>query len=114
MHLEQKKLESQNHELGNAYREKAKQQGQLQKLYTSLKHQQVAAGLELAADDDAENVLQAATTGPYNTSTDRNGQPMQSRAGSKGSRGSGGRRQNVHPWENPAQNNRAGLQSSRE
>ena len=113
MHLEQKKLEDKNLELAEHYREKSKKQAQLQRMYNTLKQQQVAAGLELAADHDADNGLHAAASGPYNTSTHRARQPMQNRAGSNDSAGSGGRRQNVHGWENQAPGNRAGLQSSR-
>ena len=110
MHLEKKSLEDRNQELQTAYREKAKKQQEIHKLYTALKHQQAAAGMEVAADHDAENVLQAAATGSYNNATHRNGQPVQSRAGSDGS---GGRRQNTHAWDNRGQGNRNGLQSAR-
>ena len=113
MHIEQKKLEGKNHELADAYREKAKKQAQLHKMYNGLKQQQLAAGMELAANYDAENILQAGAGAPRNTSTHRNGQPMYSRTGSNGSGGSGGRRQNNRGWSNQAQTNRVGLQTSR-
>jgi E3 ubiquitin-protein ligase CCNP1IP1 len=48
----------QKHEkLIEAYKEKSKNQQQTQKLYQTLKQQQFAAGIELAADTDAGHVL---------------------------------------------------------
>ena len=107
MHIEQKKLEEKNHELAERFREKAKNQAQLQRLYTSLKQQQVAHGMELAAEHDADNVLHAVA------SNNRGGQPLHSRAGSNNSGGSGNRRQNLQGWDSHGQGNRHGLQSSR-
>ncbi|KAI7303269.1 hypothetical protein KC315_g15771 [Hortaea werneckii] len=82
MHMEQKALEEKNHQLVEAFREKSKTQQQLQKLYQTLKQQQLAAGMELAADHDAEHALKAADV------AQRDHRFRQSRAGSRGS-GSG-------------------------
>ncbi|KAK5115659.1 hypothetical protein LTR85_009830 [Meristemomyces frigidus] len=108
MHTEQKALEQKNHELAGAFREKAKHQQQLQKLYQSLKQQQLAAGMELAAEHDAEHFLQAAGQQGHH----RNDRHMQSRSGSNGSGEGGGRSRTIHAWENQM-GSRAGLQSSR-
>ena len=110
MHVEQKTLEQKNHDLAEAFREKSKNQQQLQKLYQQLKQQQVAAGLEFAADHDAEQVLQAAGGGFAGGNHRTGGQPQT--RGSNGSGGSGGRR-NSNNWNNQPQGSRAGLQSSR-
>ena len=113
MHVEQKNLAQKNNELAEAYSKKARSQSQLQRLYTSLKQQQVAAGMELAADHDAENVLHAAGLDTFNHATHRNGHPLQSR-NSHGSEGSGRRRRTDYTWENNLpQGSRAGLQSAR-
>ncbi|WPH04468.1 Hypothetical protein R9X50_00735900 [Acrodontium crateriforme] len=56
-------LEHKNNELANALRQKAKSLQQMRKLYEALKQQQVAAGMEMAADYDAEDVLRAAAGG---------------------------------------------------
>lgn len=49
----------QKHEkLIEAYKEKSKSQQQTQRMYQALKQQQFAAGMELAADNDAGHVLQ--------------------------------------------------------
>lgn len=109
MHAEQGALEKKNHELGDHLREKLKTHQQLQKLYQSLKQQQLAAGLELAAEHDAEHFLQnAGRDGHY-----RNDRTMQSRSGSNGSGGKGGPSRSIHAWENQMQDSRAGMESSR-
>ena len=110
MHEEQKTLEEKNDELAKAFREKAKGQAQLQKLCSSLKQQQVAAGMQLAAEHDAENAIQTAGDAHLNINTHRNGQPSRSR-GSHGSSGNGNGlrgRQHVKPWETQVQLNRGG------
>ena len=72
----------------------------------------MAAGIEVAAEHDAENVLDAAH---YNNTTNhRKGQPRPSRAGSNGSGGSGRRQQQANPWQIRVQGSRASLQSARE
>ena len=108
MHVEHKSLEQKNHELAGAFREKAKHQQQLQKLYTQLKQQQIAAGMEFAAEHDAENVLHAVGGGQSGNANYR--PQMPSRASSIGS---GGRRNTVNPWQNQAQGSRGGYQTSR-
>ena len=113
MHLEQKQLESKNQELAAAYREKAKKQQQLHSLYQKLKNQQLEAGMEVAADYDADHVLQNAATGAFNVPNPRNGQPLRSRAESNGSGGNGARRVKPNKWNGHPQNNRPGFQSSR-
>ncbi|EMC91898.1 hypothetical protein BAUCODRAFT_58923, partial [Baudoinia panamericana UAMH 10762] len=57
MHAEQKQLQQKNRDLAEAFREKAKHQQHLQKLYQSLKQEQLAAGMELAAEHDADHTL---------------------------------------------------------
>ena len=109
---EQKTLGKKNEELAQKFREKSKNHQKLQQLYTSLKQQHMASGLEVAADHDAEHALQAAAGGEYNMSNHRNGPQMQSRAGSYGSGGSGGRRQNVNAWETQGHGSRPGFQTS--
>ena len=111
--MEQKELENKNHELVEKYREKSKQQNRMQQLYTTLKQQQLAAGMELAAEHDAENVLHGAGGAVHNQSNYRNGQPLQSR-NSNGSAGNGGRRNGIQAWQNDQpQGSRAGLHTSR-
>ena len=114
MQLDQQKLESKNQELAGHLKGRMKQHQTLQKMYTTLKQQQIAAGMQSAADYDAENVLYAAATGPSKISTHRNGQAMHSRAGSYGSGESDGHRQHVNAWGNQAKGNRPGFQTSRE
>ncbi len=116
MHDEKKKLEEKNEKLAEAYREKGKKQQQLQRLYTQLKQQQLAAGLEVAANFDADNVLNDIATAPRNNnanSNNRGGVPLQSRAGSNGSSGKGGRRNNAYAWESNPPDYRTGLQTAR-
>ena len=110
MQLEQKNLEQKCEKLHESNREKEKAKQQLQRLYISLKQQHVAAGLEVAAEHDADNVLGAAQ---YNTANHPNGPSRVSRAGSKGS-GHGGERHNPAGfWQTGGQGSRAGLQSAR-
>lgn len=105
MHMEQKNLEQKNHELQEQYRNKAKTTGQLQKLYNTLKQQQVAGGLELAAEHEAEGALRVAGV---------RGAPLHSRAGSGNSGNSGGRQQTKFgAWEQQQYGrDRGGLQSA--
>ena len=113
MREEKKKLEEKNQKLAEAYREKGKKQQQLQRLYDQLKQQQLAAGLEVAASFDADNVLHDVATAPRNNTNHRGGVPLQSRAGSNGSGGKDGLRNNANAWGSCPPNYRAGLQSSR-
>lgn len=108
MQVEQKGLEKKNRDLAEAYREKAKSQQQLMKLYQSLKQQQLAAGMELAADHDAEHVLRTAGV------EGQRSRHSHSRADSHGSRGSGGRSRAIHEYENHIQGGRSGLQIPRQ
>jgi len=111
MHREQKNLEQKNRDLAGKFKEKAKAQQTLQRLYQSLKAQQLAAGMELAAEHDAEYVLQAAGHATHSDGARRAGQPpMQSRAGSNGS---GSRSRTIDAWRNQTHSTRAGHQSSR-
>jgi E3 ubiquitin-protein ligase CCNP1IP1 len=110
MHMEQKKLEEKNQSLIDAFKEKSKKQQQLQKMYTQLKQQQMAAGLEVAADYDADNVLHNAAAATHNDAGYRDGRAAHGRSGSGGS---GGKRNNTAAWTHTAPNNRAGMQSSR-
>ncbi|KAI7462256.1 hypothetical protein KC351_g16435 [Hortaea werneckii] len=92
MHMEQKALEEKNHQLVEAFREKSKTQQQLQKLYQTLKQQQLAAGMEIAADHDAEHTLNAADV------AQRDHRFRQSRAGSRGSGGGLGQSRTVNDF----------------
>ncbi|KAH9845015.1 chiasma assembly [Teratosphaeria destructans] len=115
MHLEQKELEQKNHDLGEAYRDKSKQQQQLQRLYTSMKQQQLAAGIELAAEHNAEHVLQSAGVGKQAKGNAHDRHRL-NRAGSNGSGGSGGQSRTIHQWESrqqQAQGSRAGFGTGR-
>ncbi|TKA33678.1 hypothetical protein B0A50_00514 [Salinomyces thailandicus] len=113
MHVEQKSLEQKNHDLASAFREKAKGQQQLQKLYQSLKQQQLAAGMELAAEHDAEHFLQAAGTRQRHGNNGRSDGHVHNRAGSTGSGHDGGRSRAIHDYATHIQGSRHGLQSSR-
>ncbi len=104
-------LEKKNRALSEAFKEKSRTQAQLQKLYTTLKQQQIAGGIELAAEHDAENALHA---GQYPTASRQGGLPVHSRAGSGGSGGGGAQaRQATRPWESQFQGSRNGLQTAR-
>ena len=113
MHDEKRKLEEKNEKLAEAYREKGKKQQQLQRLYTQLKQQQMAAGLEVAADCDATHVLNDVTTAPRHENTQRGGVPLPSRAGSNGSGGKAPYRANSNAWQSHPADYRPGFQSSR-
>ncbi|KAK3677973.1 hypothetical protein LTR78_002068 [Recurvomyces mirabilis] len=106
MHIEQKNLEQKNYELNNDIKLKSKNHEQLSKLYQSLKRQQMAPSLELAAEHDAEHVLHTA-----NAAGQRNGQAMHSR-GSAGSGGSGGYSRTIQAWEQQGRGARPALQTS--
>ncbi|KAF1837571.1 hypothetical protein BDW02DRAFT_586535 [Decorospora gaudefroyi] len=58
MQAEQASLETKNHELADAFKEKTKSQQQTQKLYQSLKAQVMASHVAHAAGDEAEYTLQ--------------------------------------------------------
>ena len=60
MQAEQASLEDKNHELGEAYKEKAKAQQQTLKLYQGLKAQVMASQVAQAAGDEAHYTLQTA------------------------------------------------------
>lgn len=81
----------------------------MHRLYNKLKHQQQAAGLELAADQGAEQILMQAGSqqqSQHRMSTQRpDGQAQQRvRNGSNGSGGSDERRQQrVHSWPQATQ-----------
>lgn len=80
-----------------SYREKSKSQATFEKLYNSLKQQQIAAGLESAADRDAENVLNSVSGIRHHAQKKYGG------AGSPGSGSSDKRRAQMHtrnPWHN--------------
>ncbi|KAK3071198.1 hypothetical protein LTR53_009078 [Teratosphaeriaceae sp. CCFEE 6253] len=98
MHVEQKTLEQKNHDLVEKYKEKSKQQQQTHRLYTQIKTHQLAAGLEIAADRDADHVLQDAGQPHYAHASVQRHQHMQSR-GSNVSGGSGGRSRTIQAWE---------------
>lgn len=60
MQTEQAALETKNHELVDAFREKSRAQQQVQKLYQSLKAQVMASHVASAAGDEADIALQTA------------------------------------------------------
>lgn len=60
MQAEQASLEDKNHELGEAYKEKARAQQQTLKLYQGLKAQVMASQVAHAAGDEAHYTLQTA------------------------------------------------------
>lgn len=113
MHIDQKNLAQKNHELVEKYREKAKNHQQLEKLYNSLKQQQLASGIELAAEHDAENVIMNAGGIPLNNNARPHEHVMHSRAGSRGSGSSGRRRQHAQHWESQVLSNVAAQRNSR-
>lgn len=112
MHVDQKNLEQKNYDLAEAFREKAKNQQQLQTMYQKLKQQQMSSGMAYAAQDDAEQTLQS-IAGDFVLDS-RNGQQQQrhTRAGSAHSGASGGKRATADIWEGQAQTTRNGLYSS--
>lgn len=112
MQSEQKSLEQKNHELAGAFREKAKHQQHLQKLYSSLKQQQLAAGIELAAEHDAEHVVQAAGIGSHGKTSQIASHQGQGHPVSSGS-GGGRRIHSYHAFENQVQGSRLRMGSSR-
>ena len=57
MQADQKNLEQKNHELMEAFKEKSRNQQQVQKLYQSLKAQVMASQVASAASDDADNAI---------------------------------------------------------
>ncbi|KAF2661351.1 hypothetical protein K491DRAFT_710928 [Lophiostoma macrostomum CBS 122681] len=60
MQVEQASLEHKNHELSDAFRDKARAQQQIQKLYQSLKAQVMASHVANAAGDEADYALHTA------------------------------------------------------
>lgn len=111
MQVEQKNLEHKCEKLHQQNIEKDRSKKGVADLYQKLKQQQMAAGIEIAADHDAENVLEAAH---YNTTNHRNVQQRTGRAGSNGSHGSGARAQATnYDWQNRVEGSRTGLQSAR-
>jgi len=110
MQAEQVCLEDKNHELSEAYKEKAKAQQQTLKLYQGLKAQVMASHVAHAAGDEAEYTLQTARrdrfidrlpgtrtgTASYNqmaTSQQNGGSRLHARDASRSSRSSGLQRQ---------------------
>lgn len=71
MQLDHKELESKNQQLGEAYKKKCKDNGQLHKLYQQAKQRQVHEHMAEAAEQDASHVVQSMGrdfgTGDYNT-----------------------------------------------
>lgn len=103
LQLQQQELEKKNQDLVNHFRDKSKKHQKLLGEFQKIKQQQFAAGIESAADHEADDVLQAAATVGHNPHQHRHGQPMPSRAGSNGS---GGRHPQGNTWPNQAQGGR--------
>ena len=124
MHAEQASLESKNHELAEAYREKSKSQQQIQKRYQSLKAQVMATHVANAAGDEADfavhtargdrfvDRLPGARTGTMNPSqpglSQQHGAGRRHNRGNSGSSGSSGHQQRggvglVPPWNSQLQ-----------
>ncbi|KAK7541381.1 cyclin B1 interacting protein-like protein 1 [Phyllosticta citricarpa] len=61
VYQEKKRLEEENFKMADAYREKAKSQANLQKLYNQLKAQVLTGQVATAASEDAEATLQSVT-----------------------------------------------------
>ncbi|KAK8240693.1 cyclin B1 interacting protein 1 [Phyllosticta capitalensis] len=59
--LEKKRLEDENHKIAEAFREKARSQANLQKVYNQLKAQVLSGQVATAASEDAEATLQSVT-----------------------------------------------------
>lgn len=114
MQIEQKSLEQKYDKLTEAFREKEKSRLQVTHLYNKLKHQTHAAthaaGIEMAAEYDAENVIEPSH---YVTSNQGRGHTGNRGPGSIGSAGSGRRQHSVNSWQQRVEGSRAGLQSTR-
>lgn len=96
--MQQKDLEKKNHDLVQHFREKSKKHQKLFQEYQKIKQRQFAAGIESAADNEAEDVLHAAAAAVPSAHPNRHAQAMPSRAESNGS---GGRRQQGNVWPSP-------------
>jgi len=105
--MQQQDMERRNGELAEKLKEKTRSEQKLRVLYQQIKGQQLSAGIELAAEHDAENALHAAG---HDATARHGGQPLQSRAGSNGS---SGRSRTIDAWHEQVSGSRAGLQTSR-
>lgn len=59
MQLDQKELEGKNQQLGEAYKKKCKDNGQLHKLYQQAKQRQATEHMAEVAEQDATHVVQS-------------------------------------------------------
>lgn len=94
MQGDQRALEKQNRELADALRKKSKTEAQTRQLYNALKQQQLAGGIELAVEYDAENVVQAV----HHHGPNRPEHSVHSRAASISSGRVHDERQQHHAW----------------
>ncbi|EME78556.1 uncharacterized protein MYCFIDRAFT_87847 [Pseudocercospora fijiensis CIRAD86] len=104
LHAENANLMENNAALDRSYKEKAKAQHQINNLYQKLKAQQLAAGLEVAAENDADNVLAHANQQTRISAAQRPTKNVHARDFSDGSGGSEERR-NRHRDYTWSQNN---------
>ena len=116
MNEENKKFQSKIHQLEKAYRDRGNHLRQFQKQYQSLKQQQQAAGMQMAADQDAEDfVLQGVGISPVVSNPELAGGRTPGRLGTEAVRSphvQGGR---GGVWNGQAlgQGNRNGFQTAR-
>ncbi|KAK0277463.1 hypothetical protein LTR91_006094 [Friedmanniomyces endolithicus] len=108
-HLDQKALEQKNHDLAEKYKGKSKQQQQLLRQYQLLKRGQETPGLEMAADQNAENFLRAAAA----PGSLRRGSQYTHSRGSNGSGSGGEHSRTIQAWEQQSAGSRVGMQTSR-
>ncbi|KXT16529.1 hypothetical protein AC579_1323 [Pseudocercospora musae] len=92
LHAENANLIENNAALDRSYKEKAKAQQHISSLYQKLKAQQLAAGLEVAAENDADNVLAHANQQTRISAGQRPSKNVHARDFSDGSGGSDERR----------------------
>ncbi|KAF2719346.1 hypothetical protein K431DRAFT_331102 [Polychaeton citri CBS 116435] len=105
IHTEKAAQEKKNHGLIDALQEKARPHHEVQKMYNQLKQRQLAAGVQLAVDRDAERLL----AGDVHGGSDRGRRDDENRlnagfANRLHTHGSGnGERRMASGWENPLQ-----------
>lgn len=109
MQGDQRALEKQNRELADALRKKSKTEAQTRHLYNALKRQQLAGGIELAAEYDAENVVQAV----HRRASNRPEHAVQSRAASISSGRGRSERPQPHTWSPSVGISRHAVQNAR-
>lgn len=108
-----------NQRLNDEFRKKTKAAQGFESMYNKLRHHQLNADVGVAADHDAETVLQGAAAGVQRISNQRTGGMPPRRSNSNGSGGSGEQRRMTLSYANGnhqtyrTQGSRAGLGTSR-